>query len=70
MPYRKPGQKKLLTGTETILVLEDEVSVRHLSVRVLRNLGYEVLEAAHGDDAKRPIAKRRKTASSSRSTCS
>jgi two-component system cell cycle sensor histidine kinase/response regulator CckA len=57
-PYKKPGQKKPLTGTETILVLEDEVSVRHLSVRVLRNLGYEVLEAAHGEDAKRLIAKR------------
>jgi two-component system, cell cycle sensor histidine kinase and response regulator CckA len=56
--YKKPGQRKSLTGTETILVLEDEVSVRHLSVRVLRNLGYEVLEAAHGDDAKRLIAKR------------
>ena len=39
-------------------MLEDEVSVRHLSVRVLRNLGYEVLEAAHGDDAKRLITKR------------
>ena len=47
---------KLLTGTETVLVLEDEVGVRHLSVRVLRKLGYEVLEAAHGDDAKRLIA--------------
>ena len=55
--YRKPG-KKNLTGTETILVLEDEVSVRHLSVRVLRQLGYEVLEAAHGDDAKRLITQR------------
>ncbi|MEO7167051.1 MAG: ATP-binding protein [Spartobacteria bacterium] len=56
--YRKPGQRKLLTGTETILVLEDEVGVRHLSVRVLRDLGYHVLEAAHGDDAKRLITKR------------
>ena len=55
LAYKKPGQKKF-TGTETILVLEDEVSVRHLSVRVLRNLGYEVLEAAHGDDAKHLIA--------------
>ncbi len=58
LPYKKPGHKKPLTGTETILVLEDEVSVRHISVRVLRNLGYEVLEAAHGEDAKRIIAKR------------
>lgn len=58
LPYKKPGQKKQLRGTETILVLEDEVSVRHISVRVLRNLGYEVLEAAHGEDAKRIITKR------------
>ena len=56
--YKKPGHKKQLRGTETILVLEDEVSVRHISVRVLRNLGYEVLEAAHGEDAKRIITKR------------
>lgn len=51
--YRKPGPRKNVAGTETILVLEDEVSVRHLSVRVLRGLGYDVLEAAHGEDAKR-----------------
>ncbi len=56
--YKKPSQRKNLSGTETVLVLEDEVGVRHLSVRVLRNLGYEVLEAAHGDDAKRLITKR------------
>ena len=57
-PYKKPGQRKNLTGAETVLVLEDEVGVRHLSVRVLRNLGYEVLEAAHGEDAKRLITQR------------
>jgi signal transduction histidine kinase/ActR/RegA family two-component response regulator len=56
--YKKPSQRKNLSGTETVLVLEDEVGVRHLSVRVLRNLGYEVLEAAHGEDAKRLITKR------------
>jgi PAS domain S-box-containing protein len=49
--YRKPGANKLPKGSETILVLEDDISVRHLSVRVLRSLGYEVLEAANGDDA-------------------
>ncbi len=55
--YRKPGARKNAAGTETILVLEDEVSVRHLSVRVLRHLGYDVLEAAHGEDAKRLITR-------------
>jgi PAS domain S-box-containing protein len=56
--YKKPGANRLLTGSETILVLEDDISVRHLSVRVLRSLGYEVLEAANGDDAQQLIARR------------
>ncbi|MEO5720566.1 MAG: ATP-binding protein [Chthoniobacterales bacterium] len=54
--YKKPGVKKISTGTETILVLEDDVSVRHISVRVLRSLGYDVLEAANSDDAQRIVA--------------
>ena len=51
--YRKISDRKLPTGTETILVLEDDIGVRHMSVRVLRNLGYQVMEAANGDDAQR-----------------
>src|SRR5262249_12935865 len=54
--YKKTNLRNLPTGTETILVLEDDVSVRHISVRVLRQLGYSVLEAATGDDAQRTIA--------------
>jgi CheY-like chemotaxis protein len=50
-PARKAGQ--LPRGNERILVLEDDISVRHLSVRVLRSLGYDVIEAASGNDAKR-----------------
>jgi PAS domain S-box-containing protein len=53
--YKKPNTKKLPTGTETVLVLEDDVSVRHMSIRILRNLGYQVIEAANGDDAQRLI---------------
>ena len=53
--YKKPGSRNLPTGTETILVLEDDISVRHISVRVLRTLGYQVIEAANGDDAQRLI---------------
>ena len=56
--YKKPGSKKLPTGTETILVLEDDISVRHISVRVLRTLGYQVIEAGSGDDAQRLISER------------
>jgi CheY-like chemotaxis protein len=51
--YKKPGSRKVRGGTETILVLEDDVSVRHISVRMLRKLGYQVIEAASGDDAQR-----------------
>ena len=53
--YKKPSLKKLPAGTETILVLEDDISVRHISVRVLRKLGYQVIEAASGDDAQHMI---------------
>ena len=52
--YKKPGAQAP-TGTETILVLEDDVGVRHMSVRVLRSLGYDVLEAANGEDAQRLV---------------
>ncbi|MEY2503922.1 MAG: hypothetical protein QOG27_202 [Verrucomicrobiota bacterium] len=55
--YKRPGANKLPTGAETILVLEDDVSVRHISVRVLRSLGYDVLEAANGDDAQQLVGK-------------
>jgi two-component system, cell cycle sensor histidine kinase and response regulator CckA len=50
--YRKRNGK-MPTGTETIIVLEDDISVRHMSVRLLRNLGYNVIEAATSDDAQR-----------------
>jgi PAS domain S-box-containing protein len=56
--YKKPGANKLPKGSETVLVLEDDISVRHLSVRVLRSLGYDVLEAANGDDAQLLIGAR------------
>jgi PAS domain S-box-containing protein len=56
--YRKPSAK-MPKGTETILVLEDDISVRHISVRVLRSLGYAVIEAANGDDAQHLIAEGR-----------
>jgi PAS domain S-box-containing protein len=54
--YKTPSAKKLRGGTETILVLEDDISVRHISVRVLRGLGYEVIEAANSSDARHLLA--------------
>ena len=38
-------------GTETLLVVEDDPSVRHLARRVLEGQGYEVLSASNGQDA-------------------
>jgi CheY-like chemotaxis protein len=38
-------------GTETLLVVEDEPSVRHLACGVLEAQGYEVLSASNGQDA-------------------
>jgi CheY-like chemotaxis protein len=41
----------LATGTETILIAEDEDSVRTLARKILSGAGYTVLEARHGADA-------------------
>ena len=38
-------------GTETLMVVEDEPSVRHLACGVLHNQGYEILSASNGQDA-------------------
>ncbi len=38
-------------GSETILLADDQEALRRVAARVLREAGYEVLEAASGDDA-------------------
>ncbi len=46
-----PAREPVRGGTETILVAEDEESLRKLAVRVLEGLGYTVLAARDGEEA-------------------
>jgi|GEM_PF-762769 len=47
----KPAGGEIRGGTETILLVEDEVAVRQVAGIVLRKLGYRVIEAANGPEA-------------------
>lgn len=48
---------KIITGNETILLAEDESMVRKLISEVLKNSGYNVIEAIDGADAVEKFAK-------------
>ena len=52
----RPG---LATGTETILLVEDDPAVRQLTERILRTAGYQVLASADVHDALAVAARRR-----------
>ena len=49
-PGERPGQ--LPGGSETILYVEDEITVRNVTAQILRGLGYTVLEAGDGSTAR------------------
>jgi len=48
-------------GTETVLVAEDAVEVRKLTISVLEQSGYHVIEATDGEDAVRKYAENKDT---------
>jgi PAS domain S-box-containing protein len=49
VPERTPSDSP--RGTERVMVVEDEETVRTIIVEVLENLGYEVLPASNGEQA-------------------
>jgi two-component system cell cycle sensor histidine kinase/response regulator CckA len=55
VPPQQDVPPRLLRGSEAVLVVEDDSAVRALAVQVLRQQGYRVLEAAHGQEALRIV---------------
>jgi len=51
LPRKLPETDELPRGTETILVAEDDDSVRTVTVDTLRRVGYRVLAARSGEEA-------------------
>ncbi|MDY6968594.1 MAG: PAS domain S-box protein [Spirochaetota bacterium] len=48
---KKEEKRKALLGSETILIVEDEDSLRKFVCHALRELGYNIYEAANSDEA-------------------
>lgn len=51
-----PASPPIGSGAETVLVVEDEASVRDVTARILRRLGYQVLTASEAGQARRLLA--------------
>ena len=58
-PVEPETSPPILSGTETILLAEDEDALRELSHQLLVSMGYRVIEAANGADAIRIAAEYR-----------
>jgi PAS domain S-box-containing protein len=52
-PAATPPNAPFDGGTETVLLVEDEEVVRNLARRILRDSGYDVIEAGSGEEALR-----------------
>ncbi|MBF0328410.1 MAG: PAS domain S-box protein [Nitrospirae bacterium] len=50
---QKPQDSKIILGSETILLIEDDAFVRDVTSALLQELGYTVIEANGGEEAKK-----------------
>jgi|GEM_PF-3397163 len=50
-PKNRDENPEITTGTENILVVEDDESLREIPVSILRERGYQIIEAADGEEA-------------------
>lgn len=55
-----PEERHIVTGQGTILLVEDEPALRRVARKLLEKLGYQVVEAANGEQALQIYAKRPK----------